>query len=747
MSETTASPPPAHPPAQSQAAQPVPAWLNKLRRVVAAVAARARTLWSAEVDLGRIGMAISVPVLCWVFYTTSSGMVDIMQKEAGDWVGLIGTLVATSAVLVMLTSTSWSLGADLANLIARRRMARERVVIKTAVTALVFAFVFSISAFFSFTYYYNNIFKLSSKKIAAELQPMELAADVILPATKDVSARYDEASARIAATPSFKSYVDALDALLDTAQKAGAGLRDSIRKNQEAQQQLAAQAAQTAAAELAEAQAAGRQIEEIRGKAATLERNAADLDAIIQSKQDEITTLTTTARQQEQLAVDAAKGLDGLGAACGPNCLAHKAKAQDALKRVATIRETLAAPMAERANARKQRDALNAQALALKHKAESAADLARRPIPKTEAAPDLSALLRGLAAERDQIRVDPTWSRVRQAKPLCEPILAAARAANALPATVSPDFSCEPGAGEARDLLSARDEVLAGRAAFDQKCALEGALRDEIAAITARIHAASDPAAGANGFTEAKRLVDACVVAGKAAGLTENDVRELLKKSDVFLRAHTTERNKFELAREAFWSFTPDSTMAIGVAMAQDAFVFIMKFLSEIFKRGFEARERRQFTQPLDLTDGETDPVEARAMKALLRAARPVHGDMSEIDPDAPTIAALPTNVRENLVAMLNRLVRDEIAHVDRKGFYVVDNVTVAQIETRLAAALRPRWGARLRAAGLDGRDAPADGPKSYYGDGDAKRRRRPSALERYLTPDALTGDGQEASA
>ena len=226
-----------------------------------------RHLWAGRIDLGRVGMAVALPVLAWVFYTTSSGMIDIMQKEPGDLVGIVGTLVATSAILIMLASTSWSLGTDLAALIAHRRMARERMIIKTLVTALVFAFVFSISAFFSFTYYYNNIFKLSSRKIVAELQPNELAAEVMLPAAKQLAA---------------------------------------------------------------------------------------------------------AARQEEQLAVDAAHGLDNKGAVCGPNCWGHRAKAQEALQRLAAIRRTLAGPTAERANALKKRDALVALLIPLKQKAEAA---------------------------------------------------------------------------------------------------------------------------------------------------------------------------------------------------------------------------------------------------------------------------------------------------------------------------------------------------------------------------------------
>jgi hypothetical protein len=112
---------------------------------------------------------------------------------------------------------------------------------------------------------------------------------------------------------------------------------------------------------------------------------------------------------------------------------------------------------------------------------------------------------------------------------------------------------------------------------------------------------------------------------------------------------------------------------------------------------------------------------------------------MSEIDPQDSSLLLLSQNVRDNLTATLNRLVRDEIAHVDRRGGYVVDNVTISQVEARLIAALRPR---ALRAAryGMDG----ANGPRAYYSDAAlAKaRRRRPTALERYLAAETAGDDG-----
>jgi hypothetical protein len=75
--------------------------------------------------------------------------------------------------------------------------------------------------------------------------------------------------------------------------------------------------------------------------------------------------------------------------------------------------------------------------------------------------------------------------------------------------------------------------------------------------------------------------------------------------------------------------------------------------------------------------------------------------------------------------------VRDEIAHVDRKGAYLVDNVTVGQIEARLFVALKPR-SARAMHYSADG--GVVSGPRAYYSDAAANLpRRRSGALERYL--------------
>ena len=547
-----------------------------------------------------------------------------------------------------------------------------------------FLFVFCISAFFSFTYYYTNIFNLSSKKLAAETQPMQLAAEVLLPVSKAIAGEYDAQTARMEATPGLHAYLDALDTLVKTASVASARLDEGLQKNREGRRRVAREAARRKAAELEDAQAAARRMQDIGARMAALGQTVADLEPIIKAKEDEIVALTSTARQEEQLAVDASKGLDGLGAACGANCNSHRAKAKAAQRRIGALRETLAAPTAQKSDAIRQRDALAAELITLRQKAESASEEPAPAAAAEDAPREVAGAARRLAVLRDQIRADPSWPRIREAKAPCEEIVGAMRQAGLADAAVPADFSCEPDGVASHDLLTARDEVIAGRAAFDQKCALDGAIRSELTALSSRIRTAvaAGKSAASAGFDDAKRLVDDCVVAAKTAGLPEADVRIFLQSSDHFLRTRSMDRNRFELAREAFVGLTPDASMALGVAIAQDAFMFVMKLLAEIFKgRDQRARPPTPAFPALDVADGDADDSDVRVMKALLRLSRPLPGERSAFDGGSSGVAELPVDARSNLIGLLNRLVREGVAHLDRKGVYLLDNRTLAEVE------------------------------------------------------------------
>src|SRR3977135_2411542 len=79
---------------------------------------------SFELDLGRIGFVVIIPVMLWVFYTTLSGLVDIMRKGPDDNFGLIGAVIGSAAILSLMALSSWLLGSELAAAVAGRQAPR-----------------------------------------------------------------------------------------------------------------------------------------------------------------------------------------------------------------------------------------------------------------------------------------------------------------------------------------------------------------------------------------------------------------------------------------------------------------------------------------------------------------------------------------------------------------------------------------------------------------------------------------------
>ena len=142
----------------------------------------------------------------------------------------------------------------------------------------------------------------------------------------------------------------------------------------------------------------------------------------------------------------------------------------------------------------------------------------------------------------------------------------------------------------------------------------------------------------------------------------------------------------------------------------------------------------------------EADESEIRVMKTLLRGSRPLYGATSAFDSIAST-ANLPENVKDNLLGLLHRLVRQGSAYVDRKGGYVIDDQALIESETRLEALLK-RKRARAALMGLTHDDArlmlePQDGAP--------RPRRGLGALERYLSPrflnqTAAAEDGEQGA-
>jgi hypothetical protein len=76
-------------------------------------------------DLGRMGFVVIIPVMLWVFYTTLSGLVDIMKKGPDDNFGLVGAVIGSAAILSSMALSSWLLGSELAAAVTGKRRAAK----------------------------------------------------------------------------------------------------------------------------------------------------------------------------------------------------------------------------------------------------------------------------------------------------------------------------------------------------------------------------------------------------------------------------------------------------------------------------------------------------------------------------------------------------------------------------------------------------------------------------------------------
>jgi hypothetical protein len=633
-----------------------------------------------KLDIGRIGMIIVLPVILWAFYTTSSGMADIMRKGAEDHIGLIGAFVGSAAVLALLALTSWSLGSDIAALLTRQVGLAGPPIGKVILIGLVFVFVFGVSAFFSFTYYYNNIRGLSTAAISNEQMPSELMNEIITPLEKRVRSVYEAESTRAAGSPGMVTYFGQLDAILKVAGNGGENFREQVRAAQAAQAKANADLARDAEGRRKDIVEAKRQLVELQGKISSLDRDISDLNQIINPKQAELDELATTIKLESQAMIDAEKGLDKLGTGCGKNCQSHMALRDKARLREKTIKETLVAPLKDREAKVMQRGKLSEGLAPLKAKTEQVVEGGPKSssAPALEIAADAAATLREFSEARDRVRLDPTWEKVRKVKASCEVILKIERQLKMTPSEIPADFACEPLSTDARELLTARDEVIKGLSVFDRDCTLRGNIAKTISKITDS--ASADPKY--DGLAEAKKPIDACIYAARDAGLAEADIQAFVRHSNEFSRDNNARLNKFARARIAFTSGTSDSTLAIAVAVIQDAFILILKLLSDIFGREVRPRKRDEAGAPIDVSDNDLESPEIRAAKAVLRHAQPVRSNTSELT--VASTADLPPEVRDNLKALVNRFVRQGGAHVDRKGNYYIENASVHEIETEV---------------------------------------------------------------
>jgi hypothetical protein len=634
-----------------------------------------------ELDLGRIGFVVIIPVMLWVFYTTFSGLVDIMRKGPDDNFGLIGAVIGSAAILSLMALSSWLLGSELAAAVAGRRRAAKGGIAGLFVIVPAFLFFFGMSAFFSYTYYHANLFNLSARKLTGETQPMELAVAVLPGMRAAVGQADEEQIKKILARQDTLVWMSGVDTLIRTARKDNEALAQRWRDEQTKRSEAERQALAAEAKKLKAAQDAKLQIEGIEPR---LAKRAIQLQALkdqIRPWDDKVAVLDVEAAKFDAEASFADRGLDRTRVrGCGNEvCKPAMKNAAERRKKIADIQmelkpkhDELARVTAEIEVFRKTLSGLREQAAYLSVRGEET-NAIYAPV-----AFDLGLGLQGLDEARREFERDPSWSAINRIKASCDVLLPVIREMK-LASDVPESLQCAPQSADLQGLLDRRASDAGARKTFDAQCALEGKLRDQLDNIAERVRKKEiqPPLA----LTEAKRIVDGCIALAGTTGVPGVQLSEFYSQANEFVLARSLDRNRFDLATEELFR-TPAANKALAVAVAQDMLILIYKFLADFYKYRWRPRGKIAIGAPIDLSDDKEDPNEIRARKALLRLARPGRDEVSEIN-DAD-VDALPSEVAMNLKGLLNGLARRQAVWRVRMGVQGIENSVLFSVESEL---------------------------------------------------------------
>ncbi|MGB6176043.1 MAG: hypothetical protein WBF43_06840, partial [Methylocella sp.] len=636
---------------------------------------------SFELDLGRIGFVVIIPVMLWVFYTTFSGLVDIMRKGPDDNVGLVGAVIGSAAILSLMALSSWLLGAELAAAVAGNRRAAKGGIAGLFVIIPAFLFFFSMSAFFSYTYYHANLFNLSAKKLAGETQPMELAEAVLPGLSAAVGQASEDQIKKILARQDTQVWMKSVGALIRAARKHNEALAQRWRDEQTKRSDAERQASAEEAKKLKAAQDAKLQIEAIEPR---LAERAIQLQALkdqIRPWDERVAVLEAEAAKFDAEASFADRGLDRTRIrGCGNEvCKPAQKNAADRRKKIADIQKELKPKHDELARVTAEIEVFQKTLSGLR---AQAAYLSGRGEPKNAmSAPvafDLGSGLQGLDEARREFERDPSWSAINRVKASCDVLLPVIREMR-LASDVPESFQCAPQSAGLLGLLDRRTSYAGARKTFEAQCALEGKLREQLDTIAERVRKRElqPPLA----LTEAKKIVDGCVALAGTTGVPGAQLSEFYNQANDFVLARSLERNRFDLATEELFK-TPAANKALAVAVAQDMLILIYKFLADFYKYRWRPRGKIAIGAPIDLSDNMADPNKIRARKALPRLAKPGRHEVSGIndaDVDAP-----PAQVATNLEGLLNGLARRQAVWRVRTGVQGIENSVLFAVESEL---------------------------------------------------------------
>lgn len=640
---------------------------------------------SFELDLGSTGLVVIVPVIGWAFYTTFQGLKEITRQSDADIFGLVGAVIGSAAILSMLALSSWFLGTYAAAKLAGERNAINTSALGLITIAIPFVFFFTMSAFFSYTYYHANFFGLSSRLVEAANLPQRLADKI----TGTIDVQLDSARAELetATNVTYETntwpknmvvmikFVGANDARIGEALQTSRLERETaVRKKLQ---------------EMSEA-----------------EKRSINADELIAPVQVEIEKLAAVASDAEQRWRKAEMGLDGTGIAeCGSICNKAKDEQAKALKSIANLETGINQYRQDKAQAEQDIARLAGELRRLdpdttvRKRLEGGAEIGAGPAAQTNLVGAAAELQKSL----EMFKTDPEIA-MQSSKTACETIVSTATSLQ-LQTGLAPDFECVSDTQAYTAALAAKKAFQTGEAAYRAECAPsgEGKLGIFVNDTARKLREAkqtfgNDPAkiehAAATALSETRTQVSNCIEHAQAlltsAPLKTPIVLQPIRDEIVtFSEANAPDINKFNRAMTALRQMPTEAQLALSVASAQDLLIFLYKFLADYYK--YTSRRRPSLKAPalVDLSDRPEDAPEVRARKALLRLTEPERRDRSQLLKADVENASLPDDVKANLRGLLAGLGRNRLAEL-RGNRYIIENAAIREIEDSVAVPAAP---------------------------------------------------------
>jgi hypothetical protein len=625
-----------------------------------------------ELDLSKIGMLIIIPVAFWAYYTTFRGMVLLTRGETTSETeiifGTIGALIGSAAILILMALTSWILGSDLAASFANQRRPDSSTRRNLALLICAFLFFFGLSVFFSYTYYHNNFFNLTSVRHVGVNHPGELNTKFIGQLRTNLNDNYKEGSATIRQTDSQWS-----SSVAELIRLAGDG-RSEIESdiNNQTKESAAKQAKI-----VNEAREAQLVLDKNRERRAEIQR---EIDRIGGSMQPDLDRIAAARKQEIDAEAEAEREVFGQGGSNakkgrGQHYSAAKRKAEDA-RAIQKARNAVLAPRREEVK-KLEREAkpLDDAVPGLQNKIKAAENIGPSVV-LSESASGYDLVLDRLRQSYDA----PSRAIIDDARPHCERLVTIIRATK-FADRIPKNFNCLPSVQAANTLLDARARESTARIAFDKQCS-EAELRKVMTDISRQVETKQiEPA---DSLPRARKVVETCISLAVPVGLTSTQEIELLRDIADFARQNQTDINVFDRAMNSLHRLDGDARMAMAVALAQDLLILVFRFVAENYRYRSRRRQEAVLGRPLDLADRDTDDPEIRAWKALLRLSRPGDGETSRLADMDIAAQGFEPDVLANIYGTLNNLGRQGAAWRDRKDNFIIENSAMRAIEREL---------------------------------------------------------------